>query len=89
MVFLYTAVVKKGTLYNGITSDLKGRLKDHNSGAGGLYTKKNRPYKLIYYEAYLNKKDAIKAEKFYKTGYGREILRKKLHNYFKKEKEEI
>mgnify|MGYP002396494375 CR=1 FL=1 len=69
-----------------MTSNLSNRLKDHNSGAGGTYTKENRPYKLIYYEAYLNKKDASKAESFYKTGYGREILREKLENYFKKSK---
>ncbi len=70
-----------------MTSNLKDRLKDHNSGAGGKYTKKNRPYKLIYYEAYLNKKDASKAEQFYKTGYGREVLREKLNNYFKEQEE--
>ncbi len=40
-------------------------------------------YKLIFYEAYINKLDAHKAEKFFKSGYGKEVLKDKLENYFK------
>ena len=69
--------------YKGYTSDLKQRIADHNRKSGGRYTRKNGPFKLIYYEAYLNKSDANKAEIFYKTGYGREILKGKLENYSK------
>jgi len=54
-------------LYVGVTSDLRQRFKEHNS--------------LIFYEAYLRKKDALQAERFYKSGYGREILRQKLQDY--------
>jgi len=35
----------------------------------------------IYYEAYINKKDAQEAERFYKTGYGREVLNGKLKHF--------
>ena len=49
---------------------------------GGKYTSKNGPFKLIFYEAYLSKKDSVKAENFFKTGYGREVLKDKLENYF-------
>lgn len=83
----YTYVLeslKNGTKYIGSTEDLKKRLVQHNSGVGSIYTKRNYPFKLIYYEAYLNKKDSIKAEKFYKTGYGREILNGKLESYLNK-----
>ncbi len=71
-------------MYVGSTDDLKRRVSEHNSGIGGLYTKNNRPFKLIYYEAYIEKKDASRAEKFYKTGYGREVLNGKLEDYLKK-----
>ncbi len=75
---------KNSRRYVGSTDDLKQRFTEHNSGIGGKYTKDNRPFKLIYYEAYIEKKDASKAEKFYKTGYGREILNGKLENYLKR-----
>ena len=74
---------KSKTLYIGVTSDLKKRLKEHNSQRGGFYSKCHSPYKVIFYEAFINKNDAYKAEKFFKTGYGREILNDKLENYFK------
>ena len=67
--------------YIGSTDNLKRRVKEHNDGVGSIYTKNNYPFKLIYYEAYLDKKDATVAERFYKTGYAREILKGKL-NFF-------
>lgn len=70
------------TFYKGYTENLKRRLiEEHNKHRGGVFSKKHAPFKLIYYEAYLNKADAIKAESFFKTGYGREILNGKLENY--------
>jgi len=70
-------------LYVGRTSDLKRRFNEHNSKRGGSYTSKNAPFKLMFYEAYLSKNDAINAEIFFKSGYGREVLKKdKLKNYF-------
>ncbi len=70
-------------MYIGTTGDLKRRLRDHNSKNGGKYTKRNAPFKLIFYEAFLDKKDAAKDELFFKTGYGREILKGKLTDYLK------
>ena len=73
--------LKNERLYVGSTNDIKRRLKEHNDGIGGKYTKDNRPFKLVFYEAFLNKKDAMKDELFFKTGYGREVLKDKLKNY--------
>jgi putative endonuclease len=70
-------------LYTGYTDDLRRRLKEHNEGRGGEYTKIHGKWKLIFYEAYSEKKDAAKAEKFFKSGYGKEVLKDKLENYFK------
>jgi len=33
-------------------------------------------------EAYKHEKDAREAERYFKTGHGREVLRSKLKNYF-------
>lgn len=76
--------LKNHTNYIGFTSDLKQRFKEHNTGSGGHYTCINRPFRLIYYEAYLDKSDAAAAELFYKSGHGREILKNKLKNYLNK-----
>lgn len=53
--------------YVGSTSDLKTRLDCHNKELV-VSTKAYIPWKLIYYEAHLNKSLAIQAEMFYKTG---------------------
>lgn len=74
---------KNSQLYIGYTSNLKQRFQEHNLKKGSIYTSKMAPYKLIFYEAFLEKLDATKQERFYKTGYGREVLKGKLHNYFK------
>jgi len=62
---------KNKRLYIGFTDNLKRRLEEHNGGSGGSYTKKNRPFKIIFYEAFGNKQDAVRVEQFFKTGYGR------------------
>ncbi len=37
-----------------------------------------KPYNLIFYEAFKSKTDAVKDEIFFKTGYGKEVLKDKL-----------
>jgi len=71
--------LKDKKLYTGSTDNLENRLKAHTEGSVTA-TKVRRPLKLIYYEAFLNKTDARKEELFYKTGYGREVLKKKIEN---------
>lgn len=53
--------IKDNKLYFGCTSDLKKRFKEHNSGLN-ISTKDRRPFKLIYYEAYVSKEEAFKRE---------------------------
>lgn len=48
--------------YIGQTDDLKSRLPQHNAGKE-ISTKAYAPFKLVYYEAYANKKDALIREK--------------------------
>ena len=82
----YTYVLyslKNKRLYIGYTGDLKQRLKEHNGGIGGIYSNNNRPFELVFYEAFLSKKDAEKQEKFYKSGYGREVLKEKIGDSLK------
>lgn len=59
--------LKDNRIYTGFTSNLKHRAKEHNSGKVKS-TKHRRPLKLIYYEAYLSKKDAQERENYLKSG---------------------
>jgi putative endonuclease len=65
---------KNGKLYKGLTSDLKRRIAEHNSGQSD-FTSKNGPWKLVYYEAFINKSDAVREELFLKSGKGRERVK--------------
>ena len=63
-----------GTKYTGYTRDLEDRLHRHNLGEYP-YTKKFRPWKIIYKEEVESKSEAFKKEQFYKTGAGRKVLK--------------
>lgn len=68
-------------VYVGYTNDLRKRFKKHNSGEI-FSTKPYRPFELIYYEAYLNKEDALEREKFLKSGWGKNYIKRVLKHYF-------
>lgn len=81
----YTYVLqseKDGNFYTGFTQDLKQRIGKHMMGSV-VATCDRRPLKLIYYEACLNERDAIKREKYFKTGFGRRFLRNRIECYLK------
>jgi len=84
MCFYYTYVLlsqKEKNLYHGFTKNLKLRIEQHNKGEVQS-TKYRRPLELIYFEACLNKHDALRREKYFKTYYGRLFLKKRLKEYF-------
>ena len=84
MFYVYVLLSKvDNQFYTGATSDLKSRLQEHDDGQVPS-TSKRRPLKLIYYEACLEKGDAIKREKYLKTGMGKRYLRNRLIGYFGK-----
>lgn len=62
MNYVYILKCKDNTLYTGYTNDLDKRLKAHNDGKGAKYTKARRPCKLVYYEEYDSKNEAMSRE---------------------------
>ncbi len=79
--YLYVLQSKKDkNFYTGITSDLVKRVKEHNSGKN-ISTSYRIPLKLIYYEAYLLKKDALAREKYLKTTMGKRVIKKQLKHF--------
>lgn len=75
MYYLYVLKsLKTGNYYKGITNNYERRLKEHFSGESKT-TKKMLPFRLVYLEDCRNRTEARKLEKFFKSGYGREIIK--------------
>ncbi len=69
--------------YIGYTSNLRRRLVEHNRG-DTISLVYRRPLNLIYYEAYLHKKDATGRERFLKSGSGHRFLKKQLMSFLER-----
>ena len=59
---------RNGTLYVGVTNDLRRRVYEHQSGRIDGFTKDYRTYMLVYAEEYASITDAIRREKQLKGG---------------------
>jgi len=82
MFYVYILQSEKDkSLYIGYSPDLRKRLVKHNKKQV-TSTKDKVPWKLIYYEAYLERKDATGREKFLKSGGGWRFIKKQLKHYF-------
>ena len=66
----------KVTTYVGYTKNLENRLKLHNSGKGAKFTR-GRIWKLLYFEKFKTKKEAILRECYIKKN-------RKFRNFLKK-----
>lgn len=75
-VYLFLSL-KDNKFYVGFTNDLKRRIKEHTDGYVTA-TKHRLPLKLIHYEYFINEADAKARERFLKSGFGREQLKKSL-----------
>ena len=69
-----------GTYYIGYTTDLNRRLTEHNSGKSS-YTSGKMPWKVVYYEIFSTKKEALKREKFLKKQRNRTFYEKLTHEF--------
>ena len=84
MYYVYVLLSESdNNFYIGFTKNLQRRLEEHKGGLV-VSTAHRRPLKLIYYEACLNEIDAVKREKYFKTGFGRRFLKNRIDNYLKK-----
>ena len=60
--FTYIVECSDHTLYTGWTNDLEKRIEAHNTGKGAKYTKTRRPVRLVYFETFATKEEAISRE---------------------------
>ena len=60
--FTYIVECSDHTLYTGWTNDLEKRIQAHNEGKGAKYTKTRRPVRLVYFETFPTKEEAMSRE---------------------------
>ena len=60
--FTYIVECSDHTLYTGWTNDLEKRITAHNEGKGAKYTKTRRPVRLVYFETFPTKEEAMSRE---------------------------
>ncbi|QWG23131.1 GIY-YIG nuclease family protein [Bradyrhizobium sediminis] len=54
---------RHGTLYIGVTNNLRTRLEQHRSGRGSEFVRKYGVYRLVYVESFTSAPEAIAREK--------------------------
>ncbi len=62
MNYVYLLRCADDTLYCGWTTDLEHRIRVHNSGRGAKYTRSRLPVRLVYFEEFEDRKDALSRE---------------------------
>ena len=62
MYFLYIIRCKDGSLYTGITTDVKRRFQEHKVGRGSRYTRSHGVSSVLYTESLVNRSKALKRE---------------------------
>ncbi|OGB74078.1 hypothetical protein A2V68_02515 [candidate division Kazan bacterium RBG_13_50_9] len=72
-----------GNLYVGFSEELKQRISDHNTGKN-LSTQARKPLDLIFYEAFTDKFDALRRERYLKTNKGKTTIKQMLREHLAK-----
>ena len=62
MNYTYILECSDGSFYTGWTNKLEKRINCHNKGKGAKYTRGRLPLKLVYFEEFIEKRDAQKRE---------------------------
>ena len=60
--YVYILQCSDKSLYTGWTNDIEKRIKLHEEGKGGKYTRSRLPVRLVYFEEYDDKISAQKRE---------------------------
>lgn len=78
MFYVYLLQSEKftGQRYIGFTEDLKKRIEAHNAG-GSAHTSKYKPWRLVSYHAFSEKRRAQEFEFYLKSGSGRAFAAKR------------
>ena len=70
--------VSTGRFYIGSTRDIARRFLEHQTGIA-RYTRNRGPWQLVHEEQFETRPEAVRRERFLKSGQGREWLKKELN----------
>jgi predicted GIY-YIG superfamily endonuclease len=76
-VYLLESDLEAGRRYVGLSTDLKRRREDHNSGKSA-HAAKFRPWRVVSYVAFSNKTKAEEFERYLKSGSGHAFAKRRL-----------
>jgi len=80
MFYLYVLRSQQtGGLYVGSTTDVEKRLQRHNRG-DAKSTRHGVPWAVLHTESFITRSEAVRRERYYKTGHGREEIQGLLAN---------
>jgi putative endonuclease len=79
---VYVLRCRTGELYTGCTTDVERRVREHNSGTGGKFTRSRLPVSLVYQERVGNRSEALRRERAIKAMRRREKLALLGHSAF-------
>ncbi|MBI4117779.1 MAG: GIY-YIG nuclease family protein [Parcubacteria group bacterium] len=83
MYYCYVLMCADEKMYIGFSANVDQRVEYHNKGYSEA-TRPRKPVKLIFYEAFLNKSDALRREQYLKTNAGKRTLRLMLRERLKR-----
>ena len=81
-IYVLRSIADDG-FYIGYSANLRKRFRQHSQG-DSFATSYRSPWKLIYYDAYLEQADALGRERYLKSGAGRRFLKSQLKEYLTK-----
>lgn len=81
MHYVYVLLLSNRQLYAGRSGDLRRRVSEHESGKVKS-TEHRRPLRLIFYEAFASRTDAVRRERYFKTSSGKATLQLMLKYFF-------
>lgn len=64
--FVYVVRCRRGTFYTGYTTDVVRRVREHNQGRGGRYTRSHGPVELVAVWSFPTRAAALRAEHAFK-----------------------
>lgn len=76
-VYIMQSVHFPKEFYTGFSENVEQRLNEHNQGKS-FHTNKFKPWKIIHYSVFVDKKQALNFEKYLKTASGIAFRNKRL-----------
>ncbi len=76
-VYIIRSIKYPKTVYCGYTTNVRTRLQNHNLG-WSIHTKKNRPWELVAFMGFVERRKALEFEYYLKSQSGRAFLTKRI-----------